>query len=427
MAGKDGIEESMDAVLTGQAGWNLVRVDASGFRFRHEEGVDPAQRRREPRAGLDVVLTLDSRIQHLAEEALEGERGAVVMLDPRNGEVLAMASRPAYNPNRFSVGLSGKEWRRLRGAKGNPLFNRAHKGSFPPGSIFKPLVAIAALENRRANASTTFPCDGGFSLGNVRFRCWRRSGHGRIAMRKSIEQSCNAYYCLLGLRCGYDRIYHTAEALGFGQRTGIELRGESRGILPNEAWERRRNPRERWGKGDTCNVSIGQGYLTVTPLQMAVFASAIANGGTVYRPRLVRSVGVKAARPGAGLADDGAALVSGMPTEPSEVVQRMPWRPDTLAVVRGGMEDVIQVNTGTGKRARIEAVSMAGKTGTAEYGPRDARKKHAWMIVYAPADAPRYAMAIVIQDGVSGGSTAAPRVRHIMEGVFELEAKDRSG
>ena len=421
MAGRDGIEESMNAVLTGQAGWDLVRVDASGFRFRHEDSLSEDQRRKEPRAGLDVVLTVDSRIQKLAEKELEGERGAIVILDPRNGDVLAMASRPTFNPNLFGTGLTGKAWRRLRNAKGHPLFNRAITGTFPPGSTFKPLVAIAAVENHRASAGTVYACNGGFTLGNVTFRCWRRSGHGRVAMRKSIEQSCNTYFCQLGLRCGYDRVYHMADAVGFGKITGIDLRNESHGVLPNEEWERRRNSRERWGKGDTCNVSIGQGYLTATPLQMTLFTAAIANGGTVYRPRLVRSVGMETVRPGEGLSEQRPALFDNMHAEPSEVMRRLEWRKDTLAIVRGGMVDVVQAKKGTGKRARIDTVAMAGKTGTAEYGPRDARKKHAWMIVYAPAEAPRYALAIVIQDGVSGGTTAAPRVKRIMKGIFDIE------
>jgi penicillin-binding protein 2 len=282
--------------------------------------------------------------------------------------------------------------------EGQPFFNRAISGNYAPGSIFKPVVAVAALENRRAAPNETFECRGYFELGNTKFHCWRRGGHGRLELRKAIEQSCNSYFCQLGLRCEHERIVHMAGALGFGRATGIPLPGESGGLLPDNEWKRRHYNGDSWRAGDTCNLSIGQGWLLVTPLQMAVFAATLANGGTVYRPRLVRS-----------------------PGEEPVVMNVMGWSAETLAVVRGGMHDVVESESGTGKRARLEGIPMGGKTGTAEYGLRSDRRQYGWMIVFAPFDRPRYAACIVIEDAVSGGITAAPRIRRLMERVFAGE------
>ncbi|MBL7077489.1 MAG: penicillin-binding protein 2 [Kiritimatiellae bacterium] len=382
MEGQFGVEHSFDTRLAGLAGGRLIRVDASGF--KHTERFE-----REPRKGEDLRLTLDAEIQALAESLLEGWRGSVVMLDARNGDVIAMASAPTYDPSKLHSGYT-----RLRKDKSLPLLNRAIEGQYPPGSTFKPLVAIAALENGGITASTTYDCPGYFELGGVRFRCWRRSGHGSIAMRKSLEQSCNAYYCQLGLKCGYDRIYHMADAFGFGHRTGIALDLEMKGLLPNDTWKRR-VLKDGWRSGDTCNVSIGQGAILATPLQMALFAAALGNGGKIYTPRIVAE-----------------------PWEEGDLVQKMAWSAPTLATVRGGMYDVVEAETGTGRRARIAAVPMGGKTGTAEYGPRDARRKYAWMIAFAPFDKPQYGAAIILEDANSGGRDAAPRMAKLMAGVF---------
>ena len=388
MEGRAGMERTMNERLVGVAGGSLLRVDASGF--RHGETIG-----REPEAGADVMLTLDLRIQQAAERMLEGRRGAAVVIDPRNGDVLALASSPAFDPRSMR---DRRALRKLMSDPDHPMYDRAVAGRYPPGSIFKPLVAIAALENRRATGSTAYDCPGYFEIGGARFHCWRRRGHGSIAMRKAIEQSCNAYFCQLGLQCGYERIYHMADALQFGYRLGIELPGESGGLLPDNAWKERTQG-DSWRSGDTCNVSIGQGPLLVTPLQMAVFAATIANGGHVYRPRLVLDPAHR---------------------EP-ELLNDMQWSAETLRVVRGGMQDVVQAEEGTGKRARLPDVEMAGKTGTAEYGPRSARRKYGWMITFAPAGAPRYAVAIVIEDAVSGGIDAAPRMRALVQRIFDVE------
>ncbi len=382
MRGQFGVERSFDTRLAGLAGGRLIRVDASGFKYNERF-------EREPRKGEDLRLALDAEIQALAESLLEGWRGSVVLLDARNGDVLAMASAPTYDPSKLR-----SQYASLSQDKSLPLFNRAIEGQYPPGSTFKPLVAIAALENGGVSASTLYDCPGYFEVGGVRFRCWRRSGHGSIAMRKSLEQSCNAYYCQIGLKCGYDRIYHMADALGFGHHTGIALEQEMPGLLPNDAWKRR-VLKDGWRSGDTCNASIGQGAMLATPLQMALFAAALGNGGRVYTPRVVTE-----------------------PWEEGDLIHEMSWSACTLATVRGGMFDVVEAETGTGRRARIAGVPMGGKTGTAEYGTREARRKYAWMIAFAPFDNPQYGAAIVLEDAMSGGRNAAPRMAKLMAGLF---------
>jgi penicillin-binding protein 2 len=392
MEGQVGVERSMNTALRGQAGGRLLRVDASGF--KHEEIMNMP-----PREGRSLRLTVDAEIQQAAAAALEGLRGAVVVLDPRNGDVLAMASSPTFDTNLFSPHISSSDWNRLLKDPQRPLINRAVSGIYPPGSVFKPVVALAALVNRRADADTEYDCPGYYLIGNTRIACWHRWGHGVIAMRKAIEQSCNTYFISLGMATGYERIERVADALGLGRRTGIELPAESSGLLPGDAWKRR-TMGDAWRAGDTCNVCIGQGALSVTPLQMAVLTATIANGGTLYRPR----------------------LLLGQTTE-GEVVNRLAWSASILAVVRGGMYDVVQSRTGTGRNARVDGMEMGAKTGTAEFGPRGARGKHTWMIAFAPFDAPRYALAMIVEDGDSGGQTVAPLVRTLMESVLAIETR----
>jgi penicillin-binding protein 2 len=384
MAGKNGIEAVMDDQLRGKSGGRLIRVDASGFKY-DETG------EREPVAGEDIHLTLDLEIQKVAENVLSNQPGAVVVLDARNGDVLALASAPVFDVGSLS---SWRRWQKVVSDPDRPLVNRAISGCYPPGSTFKPLVAVAGLEYNRITPVAMVNCPGYYQVGNRPIRCWSKRGHGEISLRKAIEQSCNPFFCDLGIRCEYKRIFHMADSVGFGHRMGIELSGESAGLLPSDEWKRRVH-RDAWRAGDTCNVSIGQGALLVTPLQMAVFAAALGNGGYVYRPRLVNN-----------------GITHG------DLVNRMAWSDGTLSIVRGGMYDVVHAVSGTGKRARLAGVKMAGKTGTAQYSKG---RKHAWMVLFAPFDEPRYAVAMVVEDAVSGGITVAPRVRSLMNEIFVLD------
>jgi penicillin-binding protein 2 len=391
-----GVERRFDGMLRGEAGGRLVRVDVSGF--RHE---DLAQR--DPKSGSDLRLALDLRVQRLAEKALGGTPGALVVLDPRNGDVLAMVGEPGFDPNVFVPAISPAEWARIDGDERKPLVNRAMAEHYAPGSIFKPVVALAALENGLAHPGTTFHCPGYFDLGRARFNCWTRGQHGDLNMQEAIKHSCNVYFYRLGLQCGQEYIYHMASAMGLGRQTGISLPNEVPGRVPNAAWMRETRG-HGWRAGDTCNFSIGQGDVAVTPLQMAVMCATLANGGHVYQPRLVL-----------GVREPGAERFRPIPPH---VANEMNWSATSLQVVRGGMRDVIMSERGTGKLARVPGVEMAGKTGTAEYGKKEEGKKRGWMIAFAPFDAPRYAVALVVDDAISGGVTAAPRIKQLMSGLL---------
>ena len=423
--GRAGLEKQYESLLRGEAGGRLVPVDVAGFRRRDLErdapggptpsvwgmgrgGGDGLRRAiqaeyREPRPGRDLRLAIDIRIQHLAEEALEGHIGAAVVLDPRNGDVLALASRPAYDPNAFVPAIPSALWRSLMEDPAIPLIHRATTAAYAPGSTFKPVTAVAASRHGLTPA-TTYECDGSISLGRQPFRCWDTLGHGRLDLRRAICVSCNVYFYQAALAAGPEALADAAREFGLGARTGIDLAPESAGLAPDPAWKRATH-RESWTPGNTAHYAIGQSYLLATPVQMAVLAAAIANGGTVYRPRLM--IGDRPF--------DGGAFSE----RPPEVVRRVSWPPRIRDAIRGGMEDVVMSEQGTGKRARVPGMRIAGKTGTAEFGPADRKKKRGWMIAYAPADQPRYAVAMMVEDAVSGGLTVAPLVQRLMRGLAE--------
>ena len=395
IAGRAGIERRYDALLRGEPGGRLVRVDASGFRHADLGG-------RPPRPGDDLMLTLDLRIQRAVERIFTGKSGAAVVLDARNGEVLALFSAPAFDPNELVPSIAPERWRALSEHPEHPLFNRATGGAYPPGSTFKPIVALAA---QRAGVSprTTFVCGGAIELGGHTFNCWERAGHGPLALTDALRTSCNVYFYRVALQVGPEPILRAAAELGLGRRSGVDLDAESPGFLPSEAWKRR-TLRESWRDGDTCNLAIGQGALNVTPLQMAVVAAALANGGRAVQPRLLRAT-----------RSYGAAEFELARPEPA---RDLGWPAAALAPIREGMREAVMAENGTGRRARAAGVEAAGKTGTAEFGPREARRKRGWMIAFAPYDAPRYAIALVVDDALSGGLTAAPLVKEVLEALF---------
>jgi penicillin-binding protein 2 len=398
MLGKNGVERQYNAALTGISGGRLIRVDARGYKYAVWEGEPSA-------AGQDIRLTLDTGIQRALETALQGRRGAGVVIDPRNGEILAMASTPAFDPNDFVPSIPRGVWKHLQEDPGLPLFNRAVQGRYAPGSTFKPITAIAALQGGGVNPEETYACSGVFQLGKMRLRCWNTYGHGNIALRKAIEQSCNAYFCHLGHTIGYDAIHGEAQKLGLGRRTGIDLPGEMAGLLPTAEWKEQ-SLRDKWRPGDTCQLSIGQGLLLTTPLQMALAASVFANGGTLYRPHLAQ-------HPGA-----------------PEKVREMHWPAGGLALVRNGMRDVAA--HGTGRRVQVNggktvAARVAAKTGTAEVDKGGARRKNTWVTAFAPFEQPTVAVAIIVENGESGGLTVAPMVHDVLLAVFGEAPPEQQG
>jgi len=327
-------------------------------------------------------------------------------LDPRNGDVLALVSSPAFDPNQLAASLSSNEWNAIRSDTNNPLLNRATAGTYAPGSLFKTVVAVAALE-KGISPSTPFNCPGYFALGgSVRLKCWNTSGHGLVPnVPTAIEQSCNTYFCSLGSKCGYAEIRRRASELGMGRKSGLEIDVEDEDRLPDV--------KSVDHPGDLANVSVGQGAVAATPLQMAVVAGAIAMRGHVCRPRLV--LGYRA--PG----EESYVKVDPSP------LKDLHWSPSTANAVRDGMRRVIHEPSGTGKRAKVDdELIMGGKTGTAEFGTEaDDRVKWGWMMVFAPYDDPRYAVAMVIEHAESGGRTVAPCMMRVMAGIFEKKLAEQ--
>lgn len=394
--GKSGLEKMLDKQLRGVAGDRVLRVDVAGYRRD-----DVSQL--EPQPGNDVMLTLDSKVQKLAERALGDVPGAAVVIDPRNGDVLALASSPGFDPNKFLPSISVADWDKLSGNEDKPLLNRTISEHYAPGSTFKPVTMMAALESGRFLGTEQFTCPGYFNLGSAVFHCFHHNAHGTIGAERAIEHSCNVYFFHVGLACGSQPIHDMAAQFGLGRKTGIELEGETSGINPDDAWKRR-TFREGWRDGDTCNFAIGQGYVAATPLQMALVCATVANGGNVYRPRLV--LGTR--KPGE------REFARAKP----ELVRRIGWSLDHLNLVRRGMFDVVMSPEGTGRGAHAPGIQMAGKTGSAQFESKEGMKTHAWMLAFAPFNDPRYAIAMVVDEGVSGGETIAPRIKQLVSGLF---------
>ncbi|MBM3260263.1 MAG: penicillin-binding protein 2 [Candidatus Sericytochromatia bacterium] len=372
--GKTGLERVFDGTLRGEPGKQQVEVDARGRAIRTLAEVSPIP-------GKDVTLALDGNLQALAERELQGKLGAIVCLDPRNGEILALASAPAFNPNIFAGRLRPEDWKAVN-APTRPLLNRAISSAYPPGSTFKIVTSVAALEAGIVKATTRFWSSGEFVLGNRVFRDWKAGGFGDVNFTDAMIHSIDTVYYELGLKLGVDRIAARARQMGLGQRTGILLPGEATGIVPDGAWKRA-NFGQRWSKGDSVNMSIGQGFLTTTPLQLAVMLSTVANGGRVVRPKLLRPAA---------------------PEESEDPGQVPAWRPETWQYLRHSLRRVVEA--GTGAAAFIPGKTSAGKTGSAE--AVKGQKTHSWFVGYTPADQPRLVVVVFAEKAGHGGSVSAP-------------------
>lgn len=396
--GKFGVEKSYQSLLQGKRGGRQVEVDARGRVVRVLQTVDA-------QAGLNLYLTIDSGLQKKAEELLSGKAGAAVALDPRTGRVLALASSPSFDQNIFVDGMSGDQWKSLVGNPYRPMENKAIQALYPPASTYKIITALAGLEEGIIDANTTFFCPGYHAFGNRVYRCWKRGGHGHMNVVSAIEQSCDVFFYQVGQKLGIDRLAWYAKACGLGSVTGIELDNEEPGLVPTAAWKRKKTGTP-WQGGETLSVAIGQGYNLVTPLQMAVAISAIANGGARYQPLVLHH---------ARRADGGVV----QRREP-RIVGRLPVSEQTLALVQKGLWRVVNGDRGTARRIRLKNVDIAGKTGTAQVFSRkksedntktpdeEHLKPHAWFVAYAPAENPEIAVSVLIEHGEHGSSAAAP-------------------
>ncbi|MDX2251550.1 MAG: penicillin-binding protein 2 [Nitrospira sp.] len=405
VVGQYGVEKSFDRHVRGQAGQKHVEVDAHGNE-KQEVVVE------QPQAGNDLYLTIDVRLQKVAEDLLGPEYGAIVALDPTNGDILAMASRPGFDPNVLSRELTPKQWVEIVQDEGRPLNNRASQGQYPPGSTFKVPMAVAALETKTMAPSSTVSCNGGYQFGNRIYHDWKASGHGAVALHEALVHSCDVYFYTVGQRMGIDTMAEYGKEFGLGQSTGVELPSERTGIMPSTAWkEKAKNA--PWLPGETISAAIGQGYVTVTPLQMASLIGTVANNGVNYRPRLVRAV-----------MDRTIGNLQELPAVPRGKIKA---KPETFRLVKEALAEV--VTKGTATRAKSSLVTIGGKTGTAQVaalrtGPEENIPKkfrdHAWFVAFAPVESPTIAVAVLAEHMGHGGAAAAPLAKELIETYIKL-------
>ncbi len=393
--GKTGIEKEYNDTLMGIDGERQSVVDNRG-KEREVLGIKPAK------PGKNIQLTIDLDLQVVAELALEGKRGAAVALDPRNGEILAMASRPSFDPNKFAVRIKGKDWKELTSDPGNPLLNRAIQAQWAPGSTFKPIVALAGLESGSIDENTVFHCAGGASFYGHFYKCLEV--HGAVTLHRGIVESCDAYFYGVGNKTGIDNLAFYAHQVGYGAKTGIDLPNEASGIVPSPEWQMQ-NYRQKWYLGQTISVSIGQGQTTVTPLQMARAIGGIAMGGVWHTPHLL------------------------METTKAEKPHEWALNPDNVKKVVDGMYGVVNEGGGTGGRARLPDVQVCGKTGTAQVASADYERAHkdvkdnAWFVAYAPCYKPEIVVSVLWENSGVQGAYAAPTARDIIKAYFDKKQR----
>jgi len=403
--GREGIEQTFNAVLTGKHGEYKMTFDKDGRRTSEKIASPPVP-------GHTVVTTLDLRLQELAEKALEAKakRGAIVIMDPNNGDVLALASWPDYNPNVFVPSISAENFKALQDDPGIPLLPRAFRSSYPPGSTFKVAVGIAALESGTVTASEQYQCVPSIQIGNVTFHNWKKSDRGFLNFVQALTESCDTWFYQVGIKTGADPIIDWAQKLGFGAKTGIPIRGEVEGRVPNDSYMKATHGRKLLN-GDIANLSIGQGDTQVTPLQMAQAMSIVANGGTFYQTRLVQQV----------QSIDGGIVTAYNVREK----RTLNFSSETLAQLREGMINAVNGPAGTAHAASLDTVTVAGKTGTAQWGPKNKERTAAWFAGYLPAQKPQYAFAALYEGDVGvkahGGTVAAPLIAQIVKEVYKGE------
>lgn len=421
--GKEGVERSYEDVLHGTVGYQQVEVNAEGRILRVVE-------RSAPIPGRDLHLTIDSRLQAVAIEALQGQKGAVVAMEPATGAVLAFVSNPSFDPNEFVNGISSRAYSALRDSPDRPLYNRALQGLYPPGSTVKPMMAAGGIETGLRQAGDSAWCPGFYRLPNSshKYRCWHKQGHGRVDLVRSIAESCDVYYYELARDLGIDRMHELLTDFGFGRQTGIDLPGELSGLVPSREWKKRVR-KLPWYPGETLVNGIGQGFMLATPLQLAFSASIVANRGRVQLPRVVAEI----VDPATAMAE----RVAGESRPPVAVAKAEAW-----TAIINGMHEVVQGNRGTARASAAGApYQYAGKTGTAQLFKiaqnttlknEDVAKHlrdHALFIAFAPLEQPRIALGIIVENGESGSKTAAPVARRMFDAWFALgeENPDASG
>jgi len=400
--GKFGVERTYERFLRGNPGGRQVEVNANGQIMRVLRTVSP-------KPGNNVHLTLDLELQELAERLLDGVAGAAVAIDPTTGFILALASSPTFNQNAFASGIASATWETLITNPYRPMENKAIQGEYPPGSTFKIVTALAGLEEKVIDENTTFECTGALHFAGRDYRCWKKEGHGRVDVRRALAESCDVFFYRVGQRLGVDRLAWYAKSFGLGARTGVALDQESRGLIPSSTWKKKRFG-VPWQDGETLSISIGQGYVLATPLQMAMFVGAVGNGGIRHRPAILNRVESM----------EGEVVFQAVPQE----IARLPVSARNLKMVQQGIWAAVNGDRGTARRVHLSDIEVSGKTGTSQVvGRKDVGDNyvpphllpHAWFVCYAPAAAPRIAVAVVVENGEHGSSAAGPISREMVK------------
>lgn len=405
--GKTGLEQKYEFQLHGETGYEEVEIDAGGRAVR-------SLARTAPVSGNNLTLTLDARLQEITEKAFGERRGAMVAIEPSTGGILALVSTPTFDPNLFVDGIRSEDWDLLNNSPDRPMVNRALNGAYPPGSTFKPFMALAALEIGKRTPNQTIFDPGSFTFGGHTFRDDKKGGHGVVDMYKSIVQSCDTYYYMLANDMGIDSIARFMGSVGLGQLTGVDIEGESKGVLPSPEWKKnhfKRPEQQKWFAGETISIGIGQGYNAYTPIQMAQAIAAIANSGVIYRPHLVNYI-----------TDSKTGEKTLVEKQP---LRTLPWKPQNIEFIRKAMIGVNKEGTGARAFAGAEYES-GGKTGTAQLFSlkgadyrggklKQELRDHALFIAFAPADHPKIALAVLVENGGFGAQSAAPIARMVID------------
>jgi len=395
--GKTGIEKIYENYLKGKKGYRGIDISSGNKSYNLLSSKDP-----EP--GNTIVLSIDLELQNLAEKAIGNDAGAIIVSNPFTGEILALVSNPSFDPNKFIEGFSIKEWNELVNNEKKPLNNRAISCLYPPGSIFKLITALSAVENGKVSLNEKFYCSGYYRLGSMTFSCWKKSGHGRLNFLEGIAQSCNIVFFNIGLRVGPDEISKMAKNFGLNDKLGIDLPNEIKGFIPSPQWKKE-NLKEPWYPGDTLNMSIGQGYILLTPLDVHFIVSMIATEGLGYRPHLLKEI----------INPKGEKILIYKP----ELIKKVSLKKETWNIIKEGMKLVVE--RGTGRIAQGKIWKVAGKTGTAE-NPHG--EGHAWFSAFFPYENPKYVVTVFIEHGKTGGGKSAPIAKQIID---YLEKKEVEG
>ncbi|OGL53843.1 MAG: penicillin-binding protein 2 [Candidatus Schekmanbacteria bacterium RIFCSPHIGHO2_02_FULL_38_11] len=411
LVGKSGVEKYFDRTIRGEYGWRKVVKDSLG---REKEELFSLSKK--PERGKDICLTVDLPLQIYAEGLLGNRKGSIVAMNPKNGDILIMASHPSFDPNLFAAGLSAKEWRSLFNDTGHPLQNRAVQSQYPSGSVFKIVTAIAAMNEGLINEDYSIICNGSMYFGNKNFLCWKKEGHGSVDIYRGIMNSCNVFFYNLGKRLDVNTLARYSRYFGLGEKTGVELPFEERGLVPDSEWKLK-FLKKPWIKSETLFMAIGQGYLLVTPIQLAKMVMAVANDGVIVNPDVIYS-----------------------PTRQKNNLKsfrkEIPVKKEVFDIVKEGLINV--VNSGTGWRAKVNGITIAGKTGTAQVislqtskylkakGEFSADlKDHAWFVAFAPAEDPQIVLSILVENGGFGGEVCAPIAKELINFYFNATGQER--